>query len=72
MRTRFVRLTLAAALLVLGFASTSSATHTCVITSNFCSSCAGGKIKSCDRYRCGDSTTGYTYFTECTACANYC
>lgn len=67
---RMSRLVFAAALLVIGFATTSSATHTCIIVDNFCQSCTGGKVRSCDRYRCG--TSPYTYFTECTSCANFC
>lgn len=68
---RMSRLVFAAALLVIGFATTSSATHTCVVIDNYCQSCAGGKVKSCDRFRCGDYPN-YTYFTECTSCANFC
>jgi len=68
---KLTRLVFAATLLVLGFASTSSATHTCVLVDNFCSGCTAGKLKSCDRYRCG-TYPNYVYFTECGPCLSFC
>jgi hypothetical protein len=67
------RLVFALVLVVLGFASTSSAVSNCVLVDNFCSGCAAGKVRSCDRYRCKDDLSGnYVYYNSCTACGNAC
>jgi hypothetical protein len=49
---------------------TLAAGPTCTFVSNFCSSCAGGKVRSCDRYRCGSPNP--VTVDQCTSCANFC
>lgn len=71
MRTRFVLLILALALTTLGVASTSYAA--CTLVDNFCSYCSGGKVRSCDRYRCWDDLSGkYVYYNSCSSCGYAC
>lgn len=43
---------------------------TCTFVDQICSSCAGGKIRSCDRYRCGSPNP--VIVDECTPCTNFC
>lgn len=49
---------------------TLAAGPTCTFVSNFCQACAGGKLRSCDRYRCGSPNP--VTVDQCTACANFC
>lgn len=71
MRIKFAMLTLALALTAFCVAKPSFAA--CTLVDNFCSSCAGGKVRSCDRYRCWDDLSGkYVYYNTCTSCANFC